>query len=340
MASIFDTSIVPASELTGAARYLADQLEQNQFTLAQYFPNQQINDITFSWNVSAGGLTEIADYRAYDTEADIGAREGFTRKTTELPSIARKILLSEYDNLMLRSANSELVDAVYDDVRRVIQAILGRVELARGKALEDGAYTHTGALTGLPATDFGRDAGHSTAASANWATSTTDILSDIATVIDTYTDTNGFAPGRMVVSSSILSNILANDQVKAQAWGGLSASPLVSRQGVSEIFSGLGYPDLHVYDAKVNIAGTPTRVITEDIAIFLPPAGVVAAGQTVYGTTLEAGAANLVGSAAPGLVAFTETTDRTPIHVWTGGSARVMPVLVNPDYTYALDTGG
>jgi hypothetical protein len=96
-------------------------------------------------------------------------------------------------------------------------------------------------------------------------------------------------------------------------------------------------PPITINDSKVNVDGSATRIIDEDTFIFTPPVD-GQAGATVYGTTLEAVEnLNLTGAAAPGVVAFLDRSDRTPIQYWTSSAARGVPILGNPDWTFVAD---
>lgn len=328
--------LIDPDDLTGFARAALADLDENQFTLSRYFPAQETSDIIVRFGTGGGGLARSAKFRAYDTAAPIGVRESVERKTTEIPPISEKLFLTEYERYRLMNNADEAVAQVYNDTRTLIRSILARVEVARGRALQDGSLSF--AENGLALTmNFGRDAGHSVTAAVTWATNTTDILGDLQSWIDTYTDTNGFGPGGILCGRTVLGYMLANNDMRDLAYRGVGSPTNLTVDQLSSILQPFGVPPITINDAKVAVDGVSTRIIDDDVLVFTPP-GDGAAGATVWGTTLEAQEnLNLTGSAAPGVVAFLERTTQTPIQYWTSAAARTIPVLGNPDLTFKAD---
>lgn len=341
MADMNLISQIPAAELTGYAREALADLEQNQASLGEYFPARETNDIVFSWNTGGGGLAKTASWRAYDAEADYGSREGFSRKTAELPPMSRKLLLGEYERLRLLNNTDAAIDAVYDDVDTLLKSVSSRLAVARGEALVNGTLDIVGnGLVGLQM-NFGRAAGHSVTSSVDWSTvATADPLADLQSAIATYTATNGFGPGGILTSSLVVGEMLQNDNLRSLVFAGSGSPTRLSRAQLDALLSDFAIPPITVNDAQVSVDGVTTRVLAQDTVVLTPPSA-GDAGATVWGTTLEAQEnLGLVGSEAPGVVAFLERTDRTPIQYHTSVAARSVPVLANPDLTFVIDTTG
>ena len=322
--------------LTGFARQALRDLDQNQFTLSRYFPQREVNDIVFRFSSGQGGLANTAKFRSYDTEVPIGQREPVSRKTMEMPPIGEKLFLSEYERYRLLNNTDEAVAQVYNDTATTIRSVLARMEVARGRALIDGALNinENGVIQTV---DFGRDAGHSVTAAATWATTTTDILDEILSWMETYNDTNGALPGGILTTRKVWGYMLKNDSFRNLAYYGATAPTRLGSTELQGVLADQGIPPVVTNDAKVNVDGAATRIIDEDTFIFTPPTD-GAAGATVYGTTLEAVEnLNLTGAAAPGVVAFLDRSDRTPIQYWTSSAARGLPILGDPDWTFVAD---
>jgi hypothetical protein len=338
---LLNTEYVLPTELTGYARAALADFPVNRFALAQWLPNRQIDDLMYRFTRGGEGLTEAATYRAYDTESPIGKRPGVTRITGELPPISRKIRLGEYDRLRQRRADNAIRNAILDDTTRMVRAIAARLEMARGEAL------YTGKLTlnenGVIATvDFGRKAGHTVTAATLW----TDLvnskpITDLMSWRDTYVATNGQDPGAILTSRRIASLLLQNAQIKNVAYPSSSPASLVTQDTVNNVLSAFGLPPIHIYDAQVSVNGSGTRVIPDNRLLFLPtptsdPAG-TDLGATLLGTTAESmepeyGLDNEADQ--PGIVAGAYST-KDPVAVWTKAACIGLPVLANPDLTFA-----
>jgi hypothetical protein len=328
--------ITPA-ELTGYVREaLADQ-EQNRFTLSRWLPSRNVDDLMYRFTRGGDGLIDAATFRAYDAESPIGSRPGVTRVTGELPPISRKIRLGEYDRLRQRRDDAALRDAIMSDAERMTRAVGARLEMARGEALYTGKVTI--AENGVVATvDFGRAAGHTVSAGTTWSTvATATPLLDLITWRDTYIATNGVSPGAILTSTTVLGYLLRNAEMRTLAASTAGSPAIVSQNVVESIFAMHGLPPIYIYDTQVKVAGSAARIIPTDRVILLPAPGDDELGATLLGTTAESLEPEFgLSGDEPGVVAGAYST-KDPVAVWTKAAAIGLPILANPDLTFAAD---
>ncbi len=153
-------SFIDPAELTEFARLARADFDAQSQSLARFLPYAPIDDIRFAYTRGADALVDEATFRAYDAESPIGRRPGTARITGEIPAISRKIPLSEYAQLRLRSADAQeagVIAGVYRDAERLARGIAARIERARGDLLQTGKVTL--AENGVYSTyDSGRDA--------------------------------------------------------------------------------------------------------------------------------------------------------------------------------------
>lgn len=328
--------LIDPADLIGVVR----QLQFPRFTLANFFPRRNVDAIDYSFAKGNEDNLSAAAMRAFDAEAQIGKRPGITRVTGQLPPISQKIPLTEGERLMLRALQTgrgdvppELTDAIYADAARMVRSVEQRVELARGDALTDGIITI--AENNLQFTiDFGVPANHKVVAAASWALAATDIVGDIESWTQTYTDTNGFAPARAVTSSRVIAFMTRNQGVRDLIGG------IPTQETVNQLLEGSGLPRIERYDVQVrNAEGVSTRVIPDDRFIMLSGEDEVI-GVSQYGVTAEAlELANdglLPAQDVPGVVAVNWRT-KDPVQIWTKGAAIALPILANPAFVFAAD---
>jgi hypothetical protein len=342
---LINRDYVTPAELTGYARAALGDLQINQFTLARWLPNREIDDLEFRFARGGDGLVEAAQFRAFDAESSIGARPGVTRVTGELPPISRKIRLGEYDRLRQRRLNEAVGDAILTDAERMTRAVAARLELARGEALYTGkVIINENGYVGVTA-DFGRAAGHTVNAATAWSTvATATPLADMLSWRDTYIATNGTPPGAALTSTRVLGYLLRNAEIRNLAATVAGTPTIVSQATVNTVLDSYGLPPLHTYDAQVTVGGVATRPIPDDKFLYLPaPVDPNSAegselGGTLYGTTAEALelADEIVGEDQPGIVAIAYKTEQ-PVSIWTNASAIALPVLANPNLSFAAD---
>src|SRR5215217_7149996 len=131
MALILD--LVDPQELIGYVRQFQAEEEANQFRLAAYLPNDNIDDIEYRITTGALRMPDAAMVRAWDTESPIGSRQGIKRLFGELPPISKKIRLGEEERLRRRKletgSNAAIVDAIYDDAANMTLSVLSRIEM-------------------------------------------------------------------------------------------------------------------------------------------------------------------------------------------------------------------
>jgi hypothetical protein len=297
-----------------------------------------VNDLSYQFTKGGGNLVDAAVYRNYDSESDIGIREGGARVFGQLPPISRKIPLGEYERIKQRNLATqaeELRAALESDAVRLANGIAARVELARGEALFSASITlaENGIQGGV---DFGRSAGNSVTAGTLWSDVTAPVSDDIDTWQEYYNTLNGFMPDRMLMSRTVFNYLRRNNQMKNVIFPNsaktISSIPTLTPQQLRDALEGAGLPEPVIYDAQVNVNGASTRITPVNKVCFLPP-GNVKVGETLWGTPVESTDPRygLAGSEAGIAVGAYHSED--PQTLWTRATAIVLPIIGNPDVT-------
>lgn len=333
--------ILPA-ELTGYVREAQANQPPNQFAMAQWLPYRAIDDLSYRYNRGAGGLTDAAEYRAYDAESQVGKRPGVVRVEGQLPPISRKVRLGEFDRLRQRKDPTVGIrNGLLTDAENMTRQVSARVELARGDAVTNGSITIN--ENGVIATvDFGRKGSHSVTAGVLWSNLTSAVpLTDMTSWLATYIASNGVPPGATVLTTPVLGYLLRNSEIRGLASVGGVTPSLVSQAVLRDIFTAHGLPPFYVIDTQVSVGGAATRIIPANVAIFLPaptdptnPDG-TELGATLWGTTAESldPSYGLAEGDEPGIVAGVYAT-ADPIALWTKAAGIALPVMANPDLSF------
>lgn len=341
---LINNDYITPAELTGYVRAGAADLAANQFTLARWLPNNEIDDLEYRFTRGGEGLIEAASFRSYDTESQIAARPGIARVTGELPPISRKIRLGEYDRLRQRRLDGQVRNALMRDGLRMTRAVSARMELARGEVLYKGKLELT--ENGIVATvDFGRSLSHTVVAAVAWTNPAAEILADLMSWKQTYVTTNGEAPGALLTSERVVALMMRNDELRALVYaGGVSQPSVVSIDQINGVLRAYGLPPISTYEAQVRVNGAATRIIPDDRVLLLPAAGdandpeSTDLGATLWGTTAESldGDYGIEDGEEPGIVSGVYA-EKDPPALWTKAAAIGLPVLANPDLTFCAD---
>ncbi len=335
-----DSTYIEPAQLTGYVRAALADFQINQFQLAQWLPNRNVDDLDYRFQQGGEGLSEAANFRSYDTEAQIGSRPGITRVTGELPPISRKLRLGEYDRLRQRREGGDpdsIVLGLEGDAERNVRSIAARIELARGDALVNGSITLN--ENGIVATvDFSRPAACSVTPSIAWSDTVNAVpITDLTAWNVAYLAMNGEPVGAYVISTQMLTYLAQNASLRNLAATVVGAPTMLSREHLQQTLAAFGLPPFFVYDAQVNVNSAATRILPSNKVLMLPPAVAPDAwedtqlGGTFWGTTAEAlePGYGIEQSDQPGIVAGVYNT-QDPVALWTKASAISLPVLANP----------
>lgn len=346
MSWVFDNTYIDPSELTPLTRVALAEQQANAFTLARWLPNVVLDDITYRYSKGTDtGLTETAVYRSWDAESRIGRRQGVSDVMGELPPISEAIPLNEYDSLRVRNmdVNDPMRRLIARDANNLAAKIAARFEVGKGEALADARFTiNENGLT-LPPVDFGRKPEHSVTAAVLWTDhANARPLDDLESWVQTYIDTNGAPPDRMLMARTVLSDMRQCDQVVRQVYplAPSGSSPMVSVEQLNTVLASLDLPSIEINDARVLVDNVATRILPANAVIFVPAPGATDAAQPtdlggfLLGTTAESLEPEYAGvDGRAGVVAATYKT-KNPIRLWTHVAAIGMPVVRTPNLTF------
>lgn len=283
------TEYATPAVLTGYAREAEREREENTFSLERWLPNETINDLTYRFARGGGGLTEAANYRAFDAESDIGTRPGASRVSGELPPISRKIPVGEYERIVRRNSDTqaeELRDAHLSDAVRLAAQLSARVELARGSAIfnmRDAQRERCSGVCGLrPQCEPQRHRFYTV-----WSNVAADVIADLQNWLEVYNATNGQDPEYVLMSRAIFMALKRNTQLRGLSTTGATAPSILTNSLLEAILADHGVPPIVQYDAKVSVGGVSTRITPQDKLAFMPAQG-DALGKTLWGVPVEA----------------------------------------------------
>ena len=337
MALILD--LVDPQELIGYVRGFQDEQEANQFRLAAYLPNNNIDDIEYRITQGQLRMPDAAMVRAWDTESPIGSRQGLRRLFGELPPMSKKIRLGEEERLRKRKLetgdNAPIVNAIYDDAANMTLSVLSRIELMRGEVLQTAKVDIN--ENGVDLTvDFGRDADLTVQAPFTWTNDEdADPVRDYLSWVTFYTNKNGVRPAQGLTDTATITALLTNEKMRGYVGRGAYVPGIITIADIQSVFGAYDLPPLVAYDTQVRVNGTQTRILKAGTITLVPPAG-SGLGGTLFGTTAESlmlvEARAIAAGEAPGLVATVHAND-DPVATWTKVTGIALPTLTNPNLT-------
>ncbi|ANA86364.1 capsid protein [Gordonia phage OneUp] len=279
-------------------------------TLSQFLPDKTIQDTRVE--VTDVELTSsTAPYRSYDGNIPRIKRDGFQVRQVEMLPMSLQGGKGEFERLQLEKvrqtggSDAAIVEAIYNDLEKIVLNIRNALEVYRGKLLSTGRVTvaENGVFTEA---DFGVPAEHFVGSDVAW----TDVenarpITDLIAWSEVYANSYGQPAGGMIVSRKTMGLLRANKEIRAAAGLTNADGPaFVSNQVVNAALAAFDLPPVvAVYDQVIN----GQRVIPEGKVIFVP-ANAADLGNTYWGVSatalelLNAAQTDMSFSDAPGLV--------------------------------------
>ncbi|MQY11440.1 hypothetical protein SRB5_15580 [Streptomyces sp. RB5] len=335
---------VTARDLTAFARAIptpADFLLTGGVTAV--FPTLELGDV--KWRVRDNGrYVNTAKFRAYDASVPFATREAWQNsREGMLPPLGQKLRVGEQEQILLEAAHGadqdRLIELLYDDVERHVEAIRARLELAAGDVLIDGKFTLTNENGLTIEVDWGVPAGNMPTAPVLWSDPTSDPVRDELAWLQYLEDKGVPAPEFVLTSKRAFSYLAANNAYRAAYYGSVSPSSTptasLNPQQINVVRGNYDLPPIQFYKAQVRVDGASVKVLPDDRWILVPPDRTRWA-QTQYGTTAESlvltrgSNPEISREDAPGII-ITRGVQDDPPQIWTKGAAVAMPVMHTPD---------
>ena len=199
------------------------------------FPERKTEALEIDIIKGASNLPVSAKVHAFDTEAEIGSREGVEGFMQDMALIKRKIKIPEKTLIALESPRNDneeadMIRRIFNDVDNLVASVRTRVEAMRMEALSTGKIqiNENGVKASI---DYGMPSAHK--ASKTWTSGTPTILEEMDSWVDKIVGDTGFTPTRALTSKKVLNAILRDERIRSAIYGVNSAKMLT----VSELLS-------------------------------------------------------------------------------------------------------
>lgn len=332
------TDVMKPAKLTAFVKALIYQMDENQKTLAQWFPNQEVADVSVRYYIPEDGYVPMADYRAFGAVPTIGDRPGGEWRTLDIVPIGHEIPTNEYELLRMRnSGNQDGIEAsIISTAEQVAKAIFERTEHSRGMVLDQAAMV----IPELGVNDdFGRDPANviTLAGAAKWDNPAAPRLRPLKEWRKKYLK-GGMAPGAILCGLETFDALVEGEEFQTVLIGGANRPATVDE--VQSLLRSHGLPPIHLYDRHV-FGGA---VLPEGGLYFLPapsapnsntggPLGATLWGQSLTASSPEFG---LAPGEMPGVVTGLYKTEKPPIQTSMIADGLSMPYMSNPNLSMKI----
>lgn len=305
-----------------------------------FFPEKKIEGLDFKMIKGANNLPVSASIHGFDTETEIGSRDGASYSVEELALIKRKIKMDEKLIIQLSSPRStqeetQAINQIYNDVDNMVNSVRTRIEAMKMEAITTGKLNinENGVKTLI---DYGTPKAQQS--TTNWTAEDVKILDDIYNWTDKVVQNTGFTPTRALTSKSVLNILLTNTAIR-KAILGVNSDRIITKDMLNQLLASMGLPSIATYDAQYrtqNTNGTySAKRYFEDGKFVLLPEGKL--GETIYGLTAEEielrGKGDVKIESFGNIIAEIYST-KDPVARWTKAVATALPSFPCADQIY------
>lgn len=277
--------------------YVESVPPKKKYALAKFFPNENIFDLEFVFNVINGGYNVMASITGFDAGAPLRDKGTMARMTGELGKIQHGFHLTEkemlsYNRPRMDAERKKVIDAIYNNTDKLIAGIYDREEWFRARVTYDGSISYAendvkivvdsralDSTTGVPIDP--------TVVSKSWISDqTADILGDLKTAVQSFRNANGGAnPTEMHISSAVETAFMKNAQLKTMVYGNATDGRIITRDNVQALFGSLDIPSYVVITDTVvtNNTGAIEKLLSDNRVVLLGED----LGHTLIGPTAE-----------------------------------------------------
>ncbi len=338
--------------------FLTDHALQNYVQNTDYplsvgeglFPSIKTDEFEIRYLMGGNSAPVSASLHAYDTEAQVGSREGIEEMSMEPALIKRKIKMNER---LLRSLNKARTDSevqsvinrIYDDVDNMVKSVDTRIERMRFEAVSTGKLD-------MNENGFKGSIDYGVTDEQRKVLTGTDVFSDPDAdpldIIDELTNLavvqSGTTPERILTTRKVYNTLKSHPSVRSGILG-VNSSMLITNEQLNTFLAQQGLPaiatDDRVFRTQRNDGSYVTERYLPEGKMILLPAG--ALGQTVHGETPEEANMQYMNdstfSSFGNVVAQIYSTN-DPVARWTKAVSLAMPSFPTANQVIIADVLG
>lgn len=321
-----------------ALRGLVDEsIKDSVPTLAdQFLPNQETFSNTFAYDIIQTNKY-IGAMIGYGSEPPVVDRDAVASMHGQIAKMGLKYIATEEELLALHQARSSaekeaMIEQLSTKGVDLVEAIQRRIDVTKMEALTKGEFEYN--KNGVKVkVDFGIPKEHKVALTSgnDWDNPEHDVIGDLLNFVETYENSNGQAPTKILMSREANAKLLRNKTVIAEV-GRPDGSTRVSQAELNTVLSEFGIPAVEVItDRKVTVRNVYTGE-NETIEYF-PVNRVVmlseGVGNYLIGPTVE-------NDFQPGIVLEAKDKDE-PIQSILRAVAAGFPAIEQPSRIFHAD---
>lgn len=280
--------------------FLTDQALQDYTQNREYpltvgdglFPEDRTEEFEIKYLLGSNAAPVSASVHAYDSEAQVGSRDGLEEMSMEPALIKRKIKMGERLIKAMTQARTDaevqrVIDRIYNDVDNMVNSVRTRIERMRFEAISTGKLVlNENGFKGE--IDYGVADEQKEVVTTPWSDNSATPLDDIDRYVNKVVELSGVTPERILTSRKVFNTIKRHTSIRKAIFG-VNSARLVTNAELNAFLQEQGLPaiatDDRVYREQLNNGTYVTRRFFPENSFVLLPGGEL--GKTVFGVTPE-----------------------------------------------------
>lgn len=314
----------------------------------ELFPADKQLGLRLSWIKGAYGAPVVLKASAYDVNATIRPRIGFSKLETEMPFFKESKLVDESMrqelNMVMQTGNQAYIDVImnriFNDQTDLLEGARARREQMRMMMLTTGSIAM--ASNGQAFTfNYGLPSDHKTTVTTSWSDLTgSDPMENLRKALDKIEEDTGVRPTRGMISQKAWGYLRRNDKIVKSIFVLSNGQATVNDNRLrAYILDEIGV-EFYVNEKRYkDDTGATARYLDEDTVVLFPSGTL---GKTWFGTTPEESDLMTGSNASVSIVdtgvAITTMKHDDPVNVETKVTMICLPSFEQADQVYILDT--
>lgn len=338
--------------------FLTDQALQDYVQTRQYpltvgdglFPEERTEEFEVKYLLGSNAAPVSASIHAYDSESQVGSRDGLEEMSMEPALIKRKIKMGERLIMAMNRARTEpeiqrVIDQIYNDVDNMVNSVRTRIERMRFEAISTGKLTiNENNFEGT--IDYGVEDDQKKVLTGTdvWTDQSANPLEDIEEFVNSVVAKSGVTPERILTSRKVFNALKRHDSVRKGIFG-VNSARLVTNAELNAFLQEQGLPAIATDDRVFRVENNQGKFANErffpENALVLLPGGEL--GKTVHGITPEE--ANMQYNQTATFQSFGNIvaqiySTNDPVARWTKAVAVAMPSFPTANQIYIANVLG
>lgn len=303
--------VVQAPEFAPARlqAYVENVPAARSYLLEALMPDQNVNDINFSWNVVNGAYAPAASITGFNAAAPLRDKQAQSKAFGSVAKLQHSYFFDEvelfaYNKPRTPEERAQIVDQGLNYTDELVNGVRDTKEFLRAQAIYNGRVVYDNVKDDIHLDiAFPSTAGNRTTATVGWADPTSKPLTDLKAMVKQYQDTNQKRrPTGMHMTSETEAVLLSNAQIRTLVYGANSVEgQIVTPEQLQNVLRANRIPEYQLQDDVININGTDVQLL-EDNKVVMFGAGL---GFTAVGPAAER-------DFTPGIFAITQAKVNPP----------------------------